>query len=117
MVKQIITGIAFIVLLGSCSTLKPLNFINSKPAVVSSGNSETKVKFLDNIDVQSDAAKTTTKSSVKETAVKDEKKPEDILVLRNSTESASSLQIKYATLLNTDPSQLQNQLLFENIDE
>jgi len=117
MVKQIITGIAFIVLLGSCSTLKPLNFINSKPAAVSSGNSETKVKFLDNIDVQSDAAKTTTKSSVKETAVKDEKKPEDILVLRNSTESASSLQIKYATLLNTDPSQLQNQLLFENIDE
>jgi len=117
MVKQIITGIASIVLLGSCSTLKPLNFINSKPASVSSGNSDTKVKFLDNIDMQSDAAKTTTKSSVKETAVKEEKKAEDILAYRNSTESASSLQIKYAALLNTDPSQLQNQLLFENIDE
>jgi len=67
--------------------------------------------------MQSDAAKTTTKSSVKETAVKEEKKAEDILAYRNSTESASSLQIKYAALLNTDPSQLQNQLLFENIDE
>jgi len=117
MVKQIITGIASIVLLGSCSTLKPLNFINSKPAVVSPDNAEAKVKFLDNIDGQPDVAKTQTKSSEKEIAVKNEKKSEDISALRNSANAVSSLQLKYATLLNTDPSQLQNQLLFENIDE
>jgi cell wall-associated NlpC family hydrolase len=116
MVKQIITGIASIVLLGSCSTLKPLNFINSNTAVVSPSNAEAKVKFLDNLDAQPDAVKTQ-KSSEKEIAVKDEKKSEDILVLRNSANAVSSLQLKYATLLNTDPSQLQNQLLFENIDE
>jgi len=117
MVKQIITGIASIVLLGSCSTLKPLNFINGKAAATPAGSSETKVKFLDNVDAQPDVVKVESKANTKEPKAKEEKQIDDILTSRNSSEAASSLQMKYAVLLNTDPSQLQNKLLFENIDE
>ncbi len=116
MVKQIIIAIAVIVFLGSCSTLKPLNFINSKPVVASSSTTDAKVKFIDDIDVQPDAAKSAIKST-NEPIAKEEKKTENISALHKTSDNISSLQMKYAVLLNTDPEQLQNHLLFENIDD
>lgn len=135
MVKQIIPAIAFIILLGSCSSLKPLNFAGSKQVASASVNPAANVsqaKFLDEISVtpQTGGPKTEVKAdpketvatrgfSIDETAVKEEPKLiADIFASRSDeAENVSVLQLKYAVLLNTEVEQLQNKILFEGIDE
>src|SRR5260221_2276065 len=119
MVKQIIIAIAIIILLGSCSALKPLNFVsNQQPASSSAASANAPVKFIDEINVtaQSDNKKETVgrKTTVKE----ESKKANDITLLRtDESENVSALQLKYARLLNTNADQLQNKALLESIDE
>ncbi len=50
MVKQLLPAIAVVIFLGSCSTLKPLNF-NSSKEVISVSTNPTPVKFIEEIIV------------------------------------------------------------------
>ena len=138
MVKQIIPAIAFLVFLSSCSTFKPLNFTSNKQ--VSSGPASltpgSQTKFIDEITVTPQQIATVDKTSVKP----EQKKPlpatrginiveapvekqldgqlSQILASRTSeVESASSVQLKYAVLLNTEVESLPSTELLQSVDE
>lgn len=129
---KILSAIACIVLLGSCSSLKPLNFI-SRPATPASDvpAKTSEIKFIDEISVvpQSSVSgsqatnndkKETATASREETPLKEEQKTvAEIVADRSSgsTENASVLQLKYAALINTQAEQLQNAGLLQGIDD
>ncbi len=125
MVKQIIPAIAIIILLGSCSSLKPLNFISSRSAVSAPVTSSSS-KFIDDISVTAETSNSkvdkkesfsTRGLSIEET--KKQKTIDELISERTSynTENASALQRKYAVLLNAEVEQLQNAPLLSGIDE
>jgi cell wall-associated NlpC family hydrolase len=119
MFKQIIPAIAIIILLGSCSTLKPLNFISNKQVAsvpVSDGNKP--VKFIDEIDANAQSPVAIKEVESKEVRKEYTKEANGLVALHSDkSENVSALQIKYAGLLDTSPDQLQNEALLENIDE
>jgi cell wall-associated NlpC family hydrolase len=132
MVKQVLSAIAFIVFLSSCSVLKSLNFTSNRQ-VASIPASEPQTKFINNITVTPQATidKTEVKGGPKETfttrglnieeatATKDEpRQVTDIIASRTAeVEAASSVQLKYSVLLNTEVESLPNKVLLENVDE
>jgi|CXWL01.1.fsa_nt_gi lipoprotein Spr len=133
MVKQILPAFGFVVLLSSCSTFKPLNFTsNRQVASVSTPISQT--KFIDDIIVtpQVTVDKTevkpepqialTTSRGVNIIETPAEKQETDILtqLLASRTaevEAATSVQLKYAVLMNTEVESLPNKILLENVDD
>lgn len=133
MVKQILPAIAFLFVLSSCSTFKPLNFTsNRQVASVTAPISQT--KFIDDITVtpQATADKTEVKPepqvslnttrgvNIIETPAEKEETKEiaQILASRKAeVEMASSVQLKYAILLNTEVESLPNKALLESVDE
>ena len=133
MVKQILPAIAFLFVLSSCSTFKPLNFTsNRQVASVTAPISQT--KFIDDITVtpQATADKTEVKPepqvslntthgvNIIETPAEKEETNEiaQILASRKAeVEMASSVQLKYAILLNTEVESLPNKALLESVDE
>ena len=131
MQKKSISLIALVVFLGSCSSLKPLGFsnntpINQPPQTVQQNTTQEKpadVKFLNNISVAPQNSSTnntelqTTTKKETTTTLTTSKEVDFNSANLNSTESGTALQMKYAALLNTDVSQIQNKKLFEYIDE
>ena len=133
MVKQILPAIAFLFVLSSCSTFKPLNFTsNRQVASVTAPISQT--KFIDDITVtpQATADKTEVKPepqvslnttrgvNIIETPAEKEETNEiaQILASRKAeVETASSVQLKYAVLLNTEVESLPAKTLLESVDE
>ncbi len=132
MIRTILPAFAFIFLLASCSSLKPINSANTRASTSTSinsrnyeqvntpNNTKKEVKFLEDISVQQDA------SVVKEEAVK--KGPNKSETSNNtdinryinkssSVEKASALQLKYSVLLNTEVEQLENSAILEHVDE
>lgn len=123
MLKKVIPALFTIVTMASCSSVKPLNYSNSKQVdasssmsknVSSSGNKE--VRFLDDISVDpesSNNAKVAGKTSGRQSA--------GINNYHNnrssSVEKASDIQLKYAVLLNTEVELLQDNRLLEHVDE
>lgn len=130
MVKQILPAIAVIVFLSSCSTFKPLNFTSNKQ-VVSSPATTAPAKFIEEISVtptsKSQKAEvkpgpqvTTRGLNIKETPVlrPESTEIEQILASRKAdVENASSVQLKYAVLMNTEVEALPSKTLLENVDE
>ena len=118
MVKQIIPAVIIIILLGSCSTLKPLNFISNQQTT-SPTAANTPVKFIDDINVTAQSADAKKEVEAKKTTLKENSKQSNNVTLRsfNESENVSALQLKYARLLNTSADQLQNKELLEGIDE
>jgi lipoprotein Spr len=118
MVKQIIPAIIIIILLGSCSTLKPLNFISNQQAA-STTPANTPVKFIDDINVTAQSANAKKEAEAKKITLKEDSKQSNYVTLRltNESENVSTLQLKYARLLNTSADQLQNKELLEGIDK
>ncbi len=139
MVKNILPALSIIFLLASCSSLKPLNFTSNKQVNSSSvtnndkarpnHTSKTQVKFIDNIAVTPETAEPPV---VSEPAAKNETRATRTISVIEATpepapsffgdrssaiESASSIQLKYSVLLNTEVEQLQNHVLLEKIDE
>ena len=132
MVKKILPAVAFVVFLSSCSTFRPLNFTsNRQVASISAPGSQT--RFIDEITV-------TPQATVDKTEVKPESQlssgttrglniiemPEkqmgdqlrEILANHESElETVSSVQLKYAVLLNTEVESLPSKVLLENVDE
>ncbi|MEI2739950.1 MAG: NlpC/P60 family protein [Chitinophagaceae bacterium] len=133
MVKQILPAIAFLFVLSSCSTFKPLNFTSNRQVTsVSAPISQT--KFIDDITVtpQATADKTEVKPepqvslnttrgvNIIETPAEKEETNEiaQILASRKAeVEMASSVQLKYAVLLNTEVESLPAKTLLESVDE
>jgi cell wall-associated NlpC family hydrolase len=126
MVRKFIPGLFIVVIMASCSSLKPLNFTSNKQvagsATVSTqtatNNNKQQVKFLDDISVETGAT-VTKKTGTTEKTVINEPAPDANAYLNRSSslEKATDLQLKYAILLNTEVEQLQDNPLLEHIDE
>jgi cell wall-associated NlpC family hydrolase len=136
MVKQILPALAFVVLLSSCSTFKPLNFTSNRQ-MSSSPAPSSPAKFIDEISVTPQvvaAEKITIKEEPTETyntrglnivevpAKKQEMSEIDAILangsraLSNNVEYASSVQLKYAVLMNTEVENLPSKELLKTVD-
>lgn len=133
MVKQILPAIVFVVFLSSCSTFKPLNFTSNRQ-VSSSFATPSQTRFIDDISItpQVTADKTEwkpepqvsmgTTRGIKNIETTADQQEADIIsqLLASRTaevEIASSVQLKYAVLMNTEVESLPNKILLENVDE
>lgn len=122
MSRMMFAAFAVTTFLVSCSSFKPISTTpNSKQTTShsSSGNNK-EVKFLD--ISSSDDAGLEAKEAKKEqhTSGTQYVKSDDIVTRDNKPveiEKASSLQIKYALLMNTDVERIQNIPLYQNIDD
>jgi hypothetical protein len=133
MVKQLIPALAFIVLLSSCTALKSLNFTNNRPAAAVTSPATSQSKFIEDISLtpQTSVEKTSIKPIVKQVPATHDRNTEEVVVVKEEpktpgnfvasrsaeVESASSVQLKYAVLLNTEVEYLPNKVLLENVDE
>ncbi|MEO6613288.1 MAG: C40 family peptidase [Chitinophagaceae bacterium] len=135
MVKQILPAIAVLFFLSSCTTFKPLNFTSNNQVAPST---TPQAKFISDISVtpQVTTDKTTVKTeqqvSISTTrglgsseTVADKEEASEInrlMASRNKAvkadvENASSIQLKYAVLLNTEVESLPSKTLLENVDD
>lgn len=132
MVRHLFPAIALIFVFSSCSTFKPLNFTSNKQVVTSPASfssakfieeiSVTPPAFTDNNEVKHNpqATGTTRGLNIQATTFKrdDSKEIANILASRRAgVENASSIQLKYAVLMNTEVESLPNKELLENVDE
>lgn len=138
MVKQVLPALATVlcgmVLLSSCSTFKPLNFTSSRQ--LSGSPASVTTKFIEEISLSPVASldKAEAKPELKESMVTrglniretpaPAEEPKDIntiLANRSSSsstiESASSVQLKYAILMNMEVENLPSKPLLDNVDE
>jgi lipoprotein Spr len=106
--------------------MKSLNFTNSKQGASSpaaAGTSAAKknkeVKFLDDISVEPESSASKKTVTSEKAAASKESTPDINAYLNRSSslEKASTLQLKYAILLNTEVEQLQDNSLLEHVDE
>ena len=124
MLKKIIPALFTIVTMASCSSMKPLNYTNSKQVDASPSMSKNvpstdnkEVKFLDDISVEP-ASSNKTKVVAGKTSGRQSAGINNYLNNRSaSVEKASDIQLKYAILLNTEVEQLQDNRLLEHVDE
>ncbi len=133
MVKQILPAIAVVVFLSSCSTFKPLNFTSNRQVNTMSA-SGPQTKFIDDITVIPPAIVDKTEAkpvpqlsisntrgvNIIETPVEKQGGNEIAQILASRTsevEMASSVQLKYAVLMNTEVESLPNKELLESVDE
>jgi lipoprotein Spr len=119
MLKQATLYSIMIVLLASCASLKTAFTGNQGTASTNNSTSVKKeTKFLDQIDVPVESSK-----GVKEKEQEKNVAKKETSTTRNSThresnaENLSSLQIKYAVLLNTPAEEINNPKMFEFIDD
>lgn len=126
MVKTILPALVIVAALTSCSSLKPLNSANNNRTTPSRtaepANKQKEIKFLDDIAVSPDAAgvkNVPVSKSAGPSAPADVAEPRrTIEVIPASTiEKASTLQLKYAVLLNVEVELLENDALLAHIDE
>jgi cell wall-associated NlpC family hydrolase len=136
MVKQLLPALSFLFVLSSCSTFKPLNFTSNKQVNTQAAPTSSRTKFIDDITVTPQV--TEERSAVKpgpqvavsstrglnfvEAPAKRQDVVSEILASRNnatskSVEAASSVQLKYAVLMNTEVEALPSKELLENVDE
>lgn len=121
MLKQALIGSFTIILLGSCSALKQLQFSDNKPkeSQTNGATGKKEVKFLEGIDVNVESGPLS-KDGQKPG---EKKKPDNMIFASNNSaaentniEKSSSLQVKYSLLLNTEVEQIRNVQMFEFID-
>ena len=121
MLRKILAAFAVTIFLVSCTSLKPLSTTPGKQTSTQNNSDNKKeVKFLD--ISSSDEASLEAKEVKKErhTSGTQSVKSDDIISHVSKPveiEKASSLQIKYALLLNTEVEQIQNMQLYQNIDD
>lgn len=122
MLKKILPAFVFTVLLVSCSGIKPLTFANNKQASVPDNESKKEIKFLDisSADNNSKESKSTIKeehTSGPNAVATTETNFSDVNSRSSESKKASSLQLKYSQLLNTDAEQIQDVPLYQAIDD
>jgi cell wall-associated NlpC family hydrolase len=113
MLLRLIPTVAFILLLASCSSMKPLVLANRQAPPPA--NDKKEVKFLD-ISSEDDEVETgkiqssTTQSAKTQTN-------DAYTAISPDVEKVSSLQLKYSSLLNTEAEQVKNMPLYQSIDD
>lgn len=131
MVRSLIPAFGLILFLASCSSLKPLQFTNSKPVAGSAevaGNKSApssasrEVRFLEDISVDQQASLVNVKKEAaprKHTNASPAAASDvNTYLSRNaSVEKASPVQLKYAILLNTEVEELVSSELLGYVDE
>ncbi len=135
MVKKILPAVAIVVFLSSCSTLKPLNFTSNKQVVSDPAPQVSNSKFIEEISIthqvaENPEARGEVKQMVaarsgnakKEPAKKQEVNEIDEILANGSrslstVESASTVQLKYAILMNTEVENLPDRALLKSVDE
>lgn len=128
-------AVATIVFLSSCSTFKPLNFTSNKQVVADYNPPISSSKFIEEISITPRLAENPKdKDEVKQAVIarsgtvkmEPAKKPEvneiDQILANGSrslstVESASSVQLKYAILMNTEVENLPGTDLLKSVDE
>lgn len=135
MVKQLLPAIAVVVFLSSCSTFKPLNFTSNRQISVAP-TPATPARFIEDIAVtpQVTADKTEVRNEVKQAVAtrsvnvqetpaqqQETNEMEAILASRSAAatkiETATSTQLKYAVLMNTEVENLPSRTLLDKVDE
>lgn len=128
MVKQILPAFALVFFLSSCSSLKSLNFTNQKKVETEPFNQKS-VNFIEDISLTPPPpAVDNTLAKMQEVAtvpqkpapqpVKQSNVIEEVLAARaSSVETASSVQLKYARLLETELEELPSEDLLETVDD
>jgi cell wall-associated NlpC family hydrolase len=112
MLKTLFPAGAIALCLASCSTMKPVGFNRQSPA---QGSTEKKIKFL---DIESDDNSTVdVKKEVRSSGAQSVNTEKADYSSAGDVDKASSLQSKYAHLMNTDVDQVQNMALYQSIDE
>jgi lipoprotein Spr len=127
MLKNLLIVSGLVLLLASCTSIKPVASANGRQANNTIGaRNNNEVKFLDDISTEgasTEIPKETAKKSVpkKQSTLSYDNQDVEYAVTTSHTtariESASSLQFKYAVLMNTDVEQVQNLSLYQSIDE
>ena len=132
MFKQVLSAIAVVMCLSSCTAFKSLSFTSNRqvsspslatsPAKFIEDISVTPQVFIDKTEVRNEhhVEITTPGLSLVETPVlkEDTKQISDLISNRSTeVESASTVQLKYAVLLNTELESLPNKALLESVDE
>lgn len=138
MIRQIFPAVVVIFFFTSCSVIRPLNFTSSRQTNAAPVNNAP-ARFINDITVTPQTStispasdKTEVKTAAKTTAVsrglniepapapKEETRTvEQMLANRNytaSVEDASSIQLKYAILMNTEVENLPSKSLLETVD-
>lgn len=117
MFKQIIPALFTIVAMASCSAIKP--FTGSKQQVASPATTDKPVKFLDDISLEPGSGNVNKPANNESKIAADGSNNTNPAYLNRSSslEKASSVQLKYALLLNTEVEQLPDNRLLEYVDE
>jgi cell wall-associated NlpC family hydrolase len=111
----------FVVLMASCTSMKPLTFTNNKQTpVTSTDNNKKEIQFLDissadNAKVEAKEIKKDVYSSGTQSVKSGETSYSN--GRSSEIEKATSLQLKYSQLLNTEVEQVQNIPLYRTIDD
>jgi lipoprotein Spr len=123
MIRIFFTALAGIIVLASCSSTKPAASTTSRPVATKPATRSTTqptttpaknndVRFLDAITANPGLSET-----VPETQIESSGSPAANLKQSSSKASASSLQIKYAELLNTEAEQIETTELLKSVDD
>jgi cell wall-associated NlpC family hydrolase len=129
MVKQLLPAIGVIFLLSSCTVFKSLNLPGSKQSAIAVAPAP-QTKFIEDITVtpQVDQSRNEVKPGpqvlVTGNTIKEDNAPlkednrhyADFYAARKN-EAVSSVQLKYASLLNTNVESLPSKALLENVDD
>lgn len=136
MVKQTLPAIAFLLILSSCTSLKPLSLTSNKQET-SHSSKNTQSRFIEDISMTPKGngdrtqliadpiitSKTRRGYSVESQADKQESRQIDTYLAatqhseEEEVETASSVELKYAVLLNTEVESLPSTTLLESVDE
>ena len=122
MTRLFIFTITIVFVLAGCTSFKPLSISNSKPVQVPNQSKNKEVKFLDNVSVSPQSAITKINPNKKSTDITEEanrkSRSSELFADQNSgIENASSLQIRYSILLNTEVEEVQNFKMYAYIDD
>jgi lipoprotein Spr len=134
MIRRFICFVLLAFALSSCESLKQLSFTDSRQTngsasstatspKTSTSNNKKEIKFLENIETKEAAQPAEDKVAEKfvekqKTATgRSNTSTESAFNKTNTVESSSSLQMKYAILMNTEVEAVQNIELFKKIDE
>jgi lipoprotein Spr len=125
MFKPLIPALLIIAALSSCSSMKPLSSGKNQvatPAATPTTHKSNDIKFLDDISVTAPRDKDGNVTLKKENTISNKDysttaSTERVYSEKRTVGKASALEIKYATLLNTDVELLSDNQLLPYIDE
>lgn len=111
-------AITSLFVMAGCSSIKPLNLSKEDNSTASRTNNKNQVKFIDDITLTPESSVTEVKSEKKFTISRTAKKSTSAnsYGAAPDIESASSIQLKYSLILNTEVESVQSTKLYEYID-